>query len=212
MCKMRVVIRKDLLGMREQGFSVWSGKDVQELTSKQIKDIIRLGKEKVCGLKIGESGELELDKEGFYTTNMIEHRMCGNYKPMYDEESMVNMMYTVIGSSTENGKTVYECISSRFEQAKLSEEEVRAYIKIGVISSGAKLDGEKIVVASLEYPKPEPVKESQKVEEKKPEPVKKDEPVKEPEKSEEKVVTPLDEKIVSVEVEKVKPGKANSKK
>ena len=47
MCKMRVVIRRELLGTREQGWCLWSGKDVMELTSKQIKDIIKAGKEKV---------------------------------------------------------------------------------------------------------------------------------------------------------------------
>jgi len=66
MCKMRVVIRRELLGVREQGWSIWTGKDVQEMTSKQIKDIIKAGKEKICGLKVGKSGELELDGEGFY--------------------------------------------------------------------------------------------------------------------------------------------------
>lgn len=152
MCKMRTVIRRELLGTREQGWCLWSGKDVMELTSKQIKDIIKAGKEKVCGLKLGKDGELELDKEGFFTVNVMEHRLCGNYQPMYSEDSMVNMMYTVIGCHDEKGKVVYDCISNRFEQAKLSEDEVKAYIKIGVISSGAKLNetGE-IVVASLQY-------------------------------------------------------------
>lgn len=192
MCKMRVVIRKELLGVREQGWSIWTGKDVQELTSRQIKDIIRAGKEKICGLKIGESGELELDEQGFFTRNLMEHRLCNNFKPMYDEDSMANMMYTVIGNHTENGSMVYDCISNRFEQAKLTETEVKTYIKIGIISSGAKLDGDNIVIASLEYPKVEDTKEV-KSEEKKPEPV---------------VENPLDDKIVSVEkVEVPKAGK-----
>ena len=196
MCKMRVVIRKELLGAREQGWAVWTGKDVQELTSKQIKDIIKAGKEKICGLKIGESGELELDEKGFFTRNIMEHRMCNNFKLMNEEDSMANMTYTVIGSHIEKGSTVYDCISNRFEQAKLSELEVKTYIKIGIISSGAKLDGDNIAVASLEYPKVEGAKESVEVkqEEKKPEPV---------------VENPLDEHVVSVEVEKVpKDGKA----
>lgn len=187
MCKMRVVVRREMLGAREQGWSLWTGKDVQELTSKQIKDIIKLGKEKICGLKIGESGELEMDEAGFFTKNIMEHRLCGNYQPMSAEDSMVNMMYTVIGSHSEKGAVVYDCISSRFEQAKLSVEEVKAYIKIGVISSGARLnkDGE-IEVASLEYEKT--------VKTEKTEPV---------------VENPMDEHVVSVEIEKVKTtGKA----
>lgn len=160
MCKMRVVIRRELLGVREQGWSVWTGKDVQEMTSKQIKDIIKAGKEKICGLKIGKSGELELDGEGFFTRNIMEHRLCNNFKPMIEEDSIANMMYTVIGCREENGSKVYDCISNRFEQAKLSEVEVKTYIKIGIIASGAKLDGDNIVVASLEYPKAEAAKET----------------------------------------------------
>lgn len=193
MCKMRVVVRREMLGAREQGWSLWTGKDVQELTSKQIKDIIKLGKEKICGLKIGGSGELELDEEGFFTKNIMEHRLCNNFQPMQTEDSMVNMMYTVIGSHLEKGVTVYDCISSRFEQAKLSVEEVKAYIKIGVISSGARLskDGE-IEVASLEYEKQVSVVE-------KPMEVKKEEPKQEP-----VAENPLEEHVVSVDVEKVK--------
>lgn len=195
MCKMRVVIRKELLGAREQGWSIWTGKDVQELTSKQIKDIIKAGKEKICGLKIGESGELELDGEGFFTRNLMEHRMCNNFKPMFEEDSMANMMYTVISSREENGSIVYDCISNRFEQAKLSEMEVKTYIKIGIISSGAKLDGDNIVVASLKYTKVEEAKEV-KTEAIEPKAL---------EKSEHVIENPLDEHIVSVEVEKINP-------
>lgn len=155
MCK--VVLRRELLGAREQGWSVWTGKDVQELTSKQIKEIIKMGKEKICGLKISEDGELELDKEGFYTTNIMEHRLCNNFQPMKEGDSMVNLMYVVIGSHEENGVILYDCISSRFEQTKFGADEVKAYIKIGVISSGARLNknGE-IEVASLEYVKEKP--------------------------------------------------------
>ena len=210
MCKMRVVIRKELLGAREQGWSVWTGKDVQELTSKQIKDIIKAGKEKICGLKIGESGELELDGEGFFTRNLMEHRMCNNFKPMFEEDSVANMMYTVIGSHDENGSTVYNCISNRFEQAKLTELEVKTYIKIGIISSGAKLDGDKIVLADLEFKN----KEDKDVEKKTVE--SKEVPVKEETKTEPVVKeNPLDEQVVSVKVEKEdekRPAQKNNKK
>ena len=153
MCKMRVVIRKELLGARECGWSLWTEKGVLEQTSKQIKDIIKGGKDKVCGLKIGKSGELELDEEGFFTTNIMEHRFCNNFKPMIENESMLNIMYTVIGSHKENATVMYDCVSSRFEQVKITELEVKTYIKMGIISSGAKLEGDKIVVANIEYPK-----------------------------------------------------------
>lgn len=149
MCKMNVVINKLVLGNRELGWELWNGKEVMEYTSKQLKDIINAGKQKVCGLKIGESGELELDREGFFTTNMMVHSHIGSWKSM-EEEGMTNLLYVCIGSHEEAGEVVYDCISSRFEQAKISESDMRAYLRIGFISGGAKLDGDKIVVASTE--------------------------------------------------------------
>lgn len=157
MCKMKVVIRREMLGAREQCWSLFNGRDIQELTAKQIKDIIRGGKEKVCGLRIGRSGELEADEEGFFTKNIMEHRHCGNFKPMYEDENMVNMMYTVVGSHDKDGVTVYEAISNRFEQAELTADEVVAYIRIGVVASGAKLENGKIVLADTVYKMPEKV-------------------------------------------------------
>lgn len=146
---MNVVINKLVLGNRELGWELWNGKEVMEYTSKQLKDIINAGKQKVCGLKIGESGELELDREGFFTTNMMVHSHIGSWKSM-EEEGMTNLLYVCIGSHEEAGEVVYDCISSRFEQAKISESDMRAYLRIGFISGGAKLDGDKIVVASTE--------------------------------------------------------------
>ena len=171
MCKMNIVVNKLVLGNRELGWELWSGKEVMEYTSKQIKDMIKAGKQKICGLKIGDNDELLLDKEGFFTTNMMIHSHIGSWKSM-EEESMVNNLYVCIGSHEESGKMVYDCISSKFEQAKISENDMRAYLKIGIVSGGAKLDGDKIVLANLEVAKTdakvdEPIKEEAKVEVKK---------------------------------------------
>lgn len=152
MCKMNVVLNKIVLGNRELGWQTWDGKQVAEFTSKQLKDIIKAGKQKVCGLKVGCSGELELDTEGFFTTNMMVYSHIGNWKPMV-EDSMLNLLYVCIGSRVENEKKVYDCISSRFEQLAITEEEMKVYLKMGVVSGGAKLDGDKIIVASLELEK-----------------------------------------------------------
>lgn len=152
MCKMNIVVNKLVLGNRELGWELWSGKEVMEYTSKQLKDIIKAGKQKVCGLRIGDNDELELDKEGFFTTNMMIHSHIGSWKSM-EEESMVNNLYVCIGSHEELGNVVYDCISSKFEQAKISENDMRAYLKIGIVSGGAKLDGEKIVLAGTELEK-----------------------------------------------------------
>lgn len=202
MCEMRVVINKVMLGQRELGWELWSGKDVMELTSVQIKSLIKKG-EKVCGLVIGKDGELVLDKEGFFTTNMCLHSHVGNWKPMV-EGSMANLLYVCVGSHEENEVVSYDCISSRFERAKFTEADMKAFLKIGIVSGGAKLDGERIVLASLKYDKPEEkatgleekkvpeVKEESKMEEKKPdtEEPKPDAEVKKPEVKEEKAIVP----------------------
>ena len=107
----------------------------------------------------------------------MEHRHCGNYTPMFSEECMANLFYIVIGKHEKKGVTVYDCISTKWEQVALSESDVKAYIRIGIISAGAKLDGDKIVVAPVEEvkveskPVPE-VKTEEKVEEKPEETVK----------------------------------------
>lgn len=177
MCKMNIVVNKLVLGNRELGWELWSGKEVMEYTSKQLRDMIKAGKQKVCGLKIGDNDELELDKEGFFTTNMMVHSHIGSWKSL-EEESMVNNLYVCIGSHEESGKVVYDCISSKFEQAKISENDMRAYLKIGIVSGGAKLDGEKIVLAGTAFEKKvqssvtEKKEETAKNETAKPEPVK----------------------------------------
>lgn len=146
MCKMKVVLNKLVLGNRELGWELWNGKEALEMTSKQIKDAIRAG-EKICGLRIGSKGELELDEEGFYTTNLMIHSHIGCWKAM-KEESISNVLYVCIGSHKEGEKVLYDCISSRWEQLSFSEEDMKAYRKIGLLSGGAKLEGNQIVVAS----------------------------------------------------------------
>ena len=169
MCKMHVVINQLVLGNRELGWELFDGKQVLELTSKQVKDVIKAGR-KVCGLCIGRDGELELDKEGFFTTNMTVHSHVNNWRTM-DENSMTNLLYVCIGSHEESGKVVYDCVSSRFEQLGISESDMKAFLKIGIVSGGAKLDGEKIVLADLEYKKAASVEGETAKEEKKAAPV-----------------------------------------
>lgn len=186
MCKMRVAVLKESLGQRETGYTLWDGKQVMEQTAKQIKDLIKAGK-KVCGLMVDETGELVLDKEGFFATNLMVHRHSGNYKPLVEEGCMANLFYIVIGSHEENGNTLYDCISTRFEQLSLNEADVKAYLRIGMISAGCRLDKDgKIELASLEFKEAEPKKpitEETKVvvpvDEKKEEQPKVEEPVKE---------------------------------
>lgn len=158
MCTMRIVVVREMLGTRETGWGLYDGRQLMEKTSKEIKDLIKSGK-KVCGLTLDKEGELVMDKEGFFCRNILEHRHCGNYKPMVEEDFSANLFYIVIGSHIENEKTVYDCISTRFERLKLTEEDVRAYLRVGVISAGCRLgEDNKIELAPLEYKGAEEVK------------------------------------------------------
>ena len=198
MCKMRTVVLREMLGNREICWSLWSGKDVMEMTSNQIKNLIKAGT-KVCGLTIGEDGNLAADLEGFYCTNIMEHRHCGNYVPMDTEGCMANLFYIVIGKHEEKGAVLYDCISTKFEQLSITEADLKAYLKIGIVSAGAKLEGDKIILADLEFKKEEP-----KQEEKKPEP-----PKAETVKAE---LSPVTEKSIVEETDKAKPEQKNNKK
>ena len=158
MCQMRAVVLREMLGNREIGWTLWDGKQVMEMTSKQVKDTITRGK-KVCGLTVDESGDLVRDVDGFFCTNIMEHRHCGNYVPMV-EGGMANMFYICIGQHEENGRMIFDCISTKFEQLKVAEEEMRAYLKIGIVSAGVREKDGVLEVADLEFNKPEETTES----------------------------------------------------
>lgn len=80
---------------------------------------------------------------------------------------MLNVFYIVIGKHEESGVVYYDCISTKFEQAKFNESDAKAYLRLGIISSGARLGSDdKIELASLEYEKAE-TEEKKEVPEKK---------------------------------------------
>ena len=163
MCKMRVVVRRECLGNREQCWSLWSGKDVTEYTGNQIKNMIKSG-QKVCGLTLKDN-ELVPDTEGFFTTNIMEHRYCGNFTPTIENEGVTaNVFYIVIGSHEEKGVTFLDCISTKFEQTSFEQSDARAYLRLGIISGGARLTDDKIELAPLEYEKAEETKQAEKKE------------------------------------------------
>lgn len=149
MCRVNFVINRLMLGNRELGWECFNGKGIEEYTSKQLLEMIRNGKDKVYGLCIGKDGELELDKEGFYVTSIMEHRHVGNYRPM-DSDSSVNMSYICMGVDILDGNEVYNCISNKFESVLLSKEQIKAYMMLGVITAGVRIRNGEIEVAVIE--------------------------------------------------------------
>ena len=75
----------------------------------------------------------------------------------------MNVFYIVIGKHEESGVVYYDCISTKFEQAKFNESDAKAYLRLGIISGGARLGADdKIELASLEYEKAEETKPTEK--------------------------------------------------
>ena len=52
---------------------------------------------------------------------------------------------------------MYDVISSRYERTSFTEEKVKTLLDMHIISAGAKMQSDKVIVAPLEKPKaPEP--------------------------------------------------------
>lgn len=216
MCKL-VVINKLYLGNRELGYELMdlSKLEVVEMTAGQIKSALKAGKE-ILGVKVSVGNELVLDKENFYMSNIMKKVHINKLEPLYEaESSLANIFFYVVGVGVKDGKKYFNVVNSRFGRTKMTEEMIKAYYTIGVIAGGVKLEDDKIIVSDLIKPvdkkselvvesevKPEVVEvkvEESRIEEVKPETPKKEE-------------NPLDDKIVSVEIEKVAKPKAGAAK
>ena len=153
MCKVKVVIRREMLGAREQSWSCWTGKQggIRELKASEIKREIRNGK-RVYGLMIGEDGELQLDADGFFTRNVMEHRQSDNFRFMLQDDDcgVGSIALVCVGSHIVNGRVMYDCINNRFGLEELAQEDMRVYLRLGIVCSGAKLDGDEIMLAKME--------------------------------------------------------------
>lgn len=165
MCRKLIVTNKLGLGTRELGWEALSlpKGEVLEFTNKQLRDIIKGGKDEVYGLKIAGNGiDLTFD-EAFFTTNMMYKVHIGSLTPIVEDECMVNLFYIVIGTHKENENIMYDVVSSRYERTSFTAEKVKTLLEMKVITGGAKLENGEIVVAPLEKPKPVEKKEVAKI-------------------------------------------------
>lgn len=63
-----------------------------ELTEKQIKDTLKgLTTDEVYGLRLSEAGELELDTDGFFTTNMMKKIHTNTLVPMVEDDCLASI-------------------------------------------------------------------------------------------------------------------------
>ena len=162
MCRKLVVTNEIFLGARAicyEAYSLPKG-EVVELTEKQIKDAIKgLTTDEVYGLALSEVGELILDTENFFTRNMMKKVHTNTLVPMVEDDCLANLFYIVIGTHKEKGNTMFDVISSRYERTSFTEEKVKTLLDMHIISAGAKMQGDKVIVAPLE--KPEQLKPQQ---------------------------------------------------
>ena len=215
MCK--VVINKLCLGNRELGYELMDCKkyEVVEMTAGQIKSALKAGKE-ILGVKISAGNELVLDKEKYFMSNMMKKVHINKLEPLYEaESSLANIFFYVVGTGVENGKQYFDVVNIRFGRTRMTEEMIKAYYPIGVIAGGVKIENDKIIVSDLiksSDKNSELIKESEiKPEEFKPEDSKENEKDELPFEVK-KIENTLDDKIVSVEIEKVEKPKAGETK
>lgn len=143
------------LGTRNLGFEFIAISDkkseVVEMTAKTVRDNIKAGK-KIHGFQLAENGnDLVLD-EKFFMRNYTVKTHINNIRPKYeyDGQCVANIMYIVVGSHEENGKTVYDVISSRVERTTFSEDKLKAMYDLGFISGGCKIEDDKVILPSLD--------------------------------------------------------------
>ena len=197
--------------------------EVVEKTDGALKNDLKQGK-KVLGIKLTAEGNLELDDK-YFMQDVMEHRHAGSWKPKYKTENMINKYFYVIGITEKNGSTLYDCINSKYGRCQMDENKLRVYYEMGAIAGGVKMENNEIIISELIEPvdkKLEPVAEVQiksesvdiKVETSKQEDYKvaEGENVKIPPIVKKIEENPLNEKVVSVEIEKVaKPKSVENK-
>ena len=158
MCRKLVVTNQIFLGTRAicyEAYSLPKG-EVVELTEKQIKDALKgITTDEVYGLALSDAGELVLDTDNFFTTNMMKKIHTNTLIPMVEDDCLANLFYIVIGTHKVKQETMYDVISSRYERTSFTEEKIKTLIDMHIISAGAKLQDGAVVVAPLEKPKTE---------------------------------------------------------
>ena len=210
------LINELALGNRSLGFEFVSISDkkseVVEMTAKTVRDNLKAGK-KIHGLQLAENGEDLVLDEKFFMKNYTVKTHINNIRPKYDYDGqcVANLMYIVVGSHEENGKRVYDVISSRVERTTFTEEKLKAMYELGFISGGCKVEDDKIILPTsdtkpiMEEPKVVAPVEEKKAEPKPLEPIKPEVKVSEPTK-------PAESKKVPITKPETKPESKTIKK
>lgn len=137
----KYLINKVDLGKRTVGYEVYSTdtKEVIGLTEKQVNDILSNG-DTVYGFILGSDGNLQLDRDGFHTTNIMIKTGISNLKPLELTSNAAGVFYTLLTVYKNTHGAEYEVITSRFARTTISESRLRALLEVGCLTSGCYLD------------------------------------------------------------------------
>lgn len=122
MCRKLIITNEIFLGSRPICFEAYSlpKGEVVELTEKQIKDAPKgITSDEVYGMKITEAGELELDTENFFVTNMMKKVHTNTLISMVEDDCLANLFYIVIGTATCRWEIFIQHVRSNFKKKNI---------------------------------------------------------------------------------------------
>ena len=141
---MKTVISRIDLGMtRIAGYTIYNSETFEflEKTPKETKELIKKGE--VNGLKL-INGEIEMDKEEFNQRNLMIKTGVGKFRPLYENDSLVNCMYAVIRDIIYDDREVFEIINNRCARTEVSKEKLKVLMEIGYVAGVRFKDKNKI--------------------------------------------------------------------
>lgn len=141
MCMKYLVNREDL-GKRTTGFIFYNAdnKEFVGMTEKAIKDTLTKG-ERLYGLVLSAEGEIQMDKDGFKTTNYMVRSGINSLSPVNESDCAANIFYVVVSvKKVQGGESVYTVVNSRYARLEMPESKVKMLLEFGAIQGGAHLD------------------------------------------------------------------------
>lgn len=145
----KYLINRVDLGKRVTGYKVYASetKEIIGLTEKQIKDMLGKG-DRVYGFILDAECGLQLDKEGFHTSNIMVESGISTLRPAELTDSAANVLYVVVAVNKGKDDTTYEVVNSRYGRTTITESKLKALCEIGCVSGGVYTDRKgKLVIA-----------------------------------------------------------------
>lgn len=136
-----VICRLDLGYTRVAGYTLYDDvtEEFHETTPREVKELIK--NNQVNGLRLVDD-EIVLDTEGFNQRNLMIKTAVGKYRPLYNTDSLVNRMYTVLDVVDCGGILMYEVITNYCGRKLMTEEFIRTLSSIGYVAGAIITDTE----------------------------------------------------------------------